>query len=71
MGTAQQFLVFFVPGDLDFGPLTLTFKLFRARDQTRLHCEFGANLFSGSRFEAHANKQGRITYRREGDDGSA
>jgi len=27
----------------------LTFKLVRARDQTRLPCEFGANPFSGSR----------------------
>jgi len=29
--------------------LTLTFKLVRARDQTRLPCELGANPFSGSR----------------------
>jgi len=29
--------------------LTLTFKLVRARDQTRLPCEFGANPFSSSR----------------------
>jgi len=28
--------------------VTLTFKLVRARDQTRLPCEFGANRFSGS-----------------------
>jgi len=27
---------------------TLTFRLIRARDQERLHCEFGANTFSGS-----------------------
>jgi len=40
---------FVVPGDLDLWPLTLTFKLLRARDQTRLPCEFGENLFSGSR----------------------
>jgi len=30
-------------------PLTLTLKLVRARDQTRLHCEFGANPFTVSR----------------------
>jgi len=29
--------------------LTLTFKLVRARDQTRLPCEFSENPFSGSR----------------------
>ena len=29
-------------------PLTLTLKLVRARDQTRLPCEFGGNPFSGS-----------------------
>jgi len=29
-------------------PLTLTFKLVRARDQTRLPCEFGAKTFSSS-----------------------
>jgi len=29
-------------------PLTLTFKLVRARDQTRLPCEFGTNPFTGS-----------------------
>jgi len=29
--------------------MTLTFKLVRASDQTHLPCEFGANLFSGSR----------------------
>jgi len=28
--------------------LTLTFQLIRAKDQTRLPCEFGANPFSGS-----------------------
>jgi len=28
--------------------LTLTFKLVRARDQTRFSCEFGANPFNGS-----------------------
>ena len=30
-------------------PLTLTFKLVQARDQTRFPCEFGANPFCGSR----------------------
>jgi len=39
----------FVPGDLDLRPLTVTFKLVRASDQTRLPCEFGTNPFSGSR----------------------
>ena len=39
----------FVPGDFDLWPLTLTFKFVRARDQTRLRCKFGANLFSRSR----------------------
>jgi len=38
----------FVPRDLDLWPLILTFKLLRAKDQTRLPCEFGANPFSGS-----------------------
>jgi len=35
IGMTQQFFVVFVPGDLDLWPLTLTFKLLRARDQTR------------------------------------
>jgi len=39
---------FFVPGDPDFWPMTLTFKLVRPRDQKHLPCEFCANLFSGS-----------------------
>jgi len=47
---------FFVPGDLDLWPLTLTFKLARARDQTRLPCEFGTNTFSGSRDISYTNK---------------
>jgi len=46
---------FFVPSDLDLLPLTLTFKLVRARGQTRLPCEFGANLFSGSRDISYTN----------------
>jgi len=32
-----------------WSPVTLTFKLVRVRDQTRLPCEFGANPFSSSR----------------------
>jgi len=40
---------FFVPGDLDLWPLTMTFTYVRARDRTRLSCEFGANTFYGSR----------------------
>ena len=38
-------------------PLTLTFKLIRARNQTCLPCEFGANSFSGSRDISHTNKK--------------
>jgi len=49
--------VVFVPGDLDLWPLTLTFKLVRARDQTHLPCEFGANPFSVSRDISYANKK--------------
>jgi len=37
--------------------LTLTFKLVRTRDQTRLPCEFGANPLSGSRDICFTNKQ--------------
>jgi len=47
----------FVPGDLDLRPLTLTFKLVRARDQTCLLCEFGANQFSGSPDISYTNKK--------------
>ena len=39
----------FVPDDLDFSSLTLTFELVRATDHTRLPCEFGTNMLSGSR----------------------
>jgi len=39
----------FVPGDLYLWPLTLTFKLIRARNKARPTCEFGANPFSVSR----------------------
>jgi len=46
----------YVPGDLDLWPLTLTFKLVRARDQTCLPCEYGANPFSGSRDISYINK---------------
>jgi len=45
-GSAQRV---FVPGEFDLCPLALTFKLVRARLQTRLSCEYGANPFSGSR----------------------
>ena len=46
---------FFVPGDLDLDIQTL-----RARDQTRLPCEFGANPFSGSpRYFTHKEKSHR------------
>ena len=37
--------------------MTLTFKLVRARDQTRLPCEFGTNPFSGSRDISYTNKK--------------
>jgi len=56
----------FVPGDLDLSPLTLTFKLVRARDQTRLQCEFGANSFSGSqRYFIHKQKSHRAKSHRQ------
>jgi len=42
-------------GDLDLWPLTLAFKLIRARDQTCLPCELGANPFSGSRYISYTN----------------
>jgi len=48
-GVTAALGVFFVSGDLDLWPLTLTFKLLRATDQKRLPCEFRANPFSGSR----------------------
>jgi len=53
-GSAQRV---FVCGDLGLWPLTLTFKIFRARDQACLPCEFGANPFSGSRAIWFMNKQ--------------
>ena len=41
-----------------FSPVTLTFKLIRARDQTRLLCEFGTNQFSSSpRYFIHKQKK--------------
>ena len=43
-------------------PLTLTFKLIHARDQTRLPCEFGANPFSSSpRYFIHKQRLHRLT----------
>jgi len=50
------------PCDLDLWPLALTFKFFRARGQTRLPCEFGANLFSGSRDKQSALLSFKDTY---------
>ena len=38
-------------------PLTFTFKLVRARDQTCLPCEFGTNQFSGSQDISYTNKK--------------
>ena len=37
--------------------LTLTFKLVRVRDQTRLPCKFGANPFSSSGDISYTNKK--------------
>jgi len=54
----------FIPGDLA-RPLTLTFKLIRARDQTRLPCEFGANPFSGSRDISYTNKKSQTVPKTE------
>jgi len=51
----------FVRSDLDLWPLTLTFKLVRAKDRTRLPCEFGANPFSGSRDIWGTNKKSSQT----------
>ena len=45
-GVTGVLSAFFVPGDLDIWPLTLTFKFVQVRDQTCLPHEFGANLFS-------------------------
>ena len=36
--------------------VTLTFKLVRARNQSCLPCEFGANPFSGSQDISYTNK---------------
>jgi len=47
----------FVPGKWWPWSLTLTFKLVRARDQTRLPREFGANPFGGSRDISYTNKK--------------
>jgi len=38
-------------------PWSLTFKLARVRDQTRIPCEFGANPFSGSGNISYTNKK--------------
>jgi len=45
-------------------PLTLTFTLVRARDQTRLPCEFGVNPFSGFRDSSYINTK-TIDWRRQ------
>jgi len=37
--------------------LTLTFNLVRAKDQTRLPCDFGTNPFSGSRDISYTDKE--------------
>jgi len=37
--------------------LIFTFKIIRARDQTRIPCEFGPNPFTGSRDILHINKK--------------
>jgi len=59
----------FDPGDLDLCPLTLTFKLVGARDQTRLPCEFGANPFSGSQDISYTNKHKSAAVAEMGDRG--
>jgi len=48
----------YVPGDLDLWPWPSNF---RARDQLRLPCEFGANPFSGFRDISYANKKHWLT----------
>jgi len=55
-GVTGMLSAFFLPRDLDldFCPLTFTFKLIRARDRTRLPCEFGANPFP--RYLIHKQK---------------
>jgi len=50
---------FLVPADLNLWPLTLTFKLMRVRDQTRLPCEFGAHRLSVSRAVSCTQKSHR------------
>jgi len=55
----------FVPGDLDLWPLTLTFKLVRASDQTRLPCEFGAMRKSVQRFPRYFIHQQKIHRQRQ------
>jgi len=62
MGWLSSFSLF-VSGDLDLWPLTLTFKIFRASDQTRLPCEFGANPFSGSRDIWVTNKKRKFLHK--------
>jgi len=54
MGMTPHFFVFFCPWWP--WPLTLTFRLVRARDQTRLTCKFGTNPFSRSRYIWVTNK---------------
>ena len=58
---------FSVPGDLELCPLTLTFKLIRAMDQTRLPWEFGANPFSGSRDISYTSKRSHTAPETEPD----
>jgi len=50
---------------LFFSLVTLTFKLVRARDQTRLPREFGANPFSGSRDISCTNKETTDWWRKQ------
>jgi len=57
--------LFLALGDLDLWPLTLTFKLVRARDQALLPCVFGANPFSGTRDISHTNKKHRCAPKTE------
>jgi len=45
--------------------LTLIYKLVRARAQTRLPCEFGANPFSGSGDISYTNKKVTVSAKTE------
>ena len=54
----------FVPDDPELWPLTLTFKVVRARNQTRLSCEFDSNPFSRSQDIWGTSKQSHSAKKR-------